>query len=75
MRPSVRNVALAIIIALPMAACARCAPGQVATGVSRLTMRSMGALVEMLNDERVSCGFESPEVKAAATFSGPPGSI
>ncbi|MEL7368021.1 MAG: hypothetical protein AAFN74_03845 [Myxococcota bacterium] len=75
MRPSVRNVALATLLALSTAACERCAPGQVATGVSRLTMRSMGALVEMLNDERISCGFESPEIKAAATFSGPPGAM
>ena len=72
--PRLRNVAIALVLATQTAACVRCAPGQVSTGVSRLTMLNLATLVEYLNTEG-PCGFESPEIKSMVEFSGPVGSM
>ena len=62
------------ILAGCSAGCAQCAPGRVAQGVSRLTIRNFGAMVDLVNNDP-SCGFESPEVLANYTVSGRPGQL
>lgn len=57
-----------------MAACARCAPGKVSTGVGRLTMRNLGTLVEIINAD-TKCGFESEVAKDNLQISAPIGSM
>ena len=74
MRPSLRNVALSLMMALPTISCARCAPGQVSSGVSRLTMLNLATLIEYLNED-TNCGFESEAAKATLELSAPAGSI
>ena len=66
---------MAIMLAVPMGACARCVPNTVGTGVSRLTMRNLAALVTLLNDENVACSFESPDNKDQVAYSAELGSI
>lgn len=51
-----------VAVAMTCVACEECFPGKVAQGVSRLTMRNFGALVQLVNDDAV-CGFESQAVK------------
>lgn len=53
--------------------CEKCAPGKVGMGVSRLTMRNVGAIVEAVSHD-TQCGFESPTVLANPTLDGKPGS-
>src|SRR5262245_37502316 len=55
------------------ASCAECAPGRVGSGVSRLTMRNFGAIVDALNrDDR--CGFANTSLTAATDgAAGKPG--
>lgn len=43
--------------------CAKCAPDLVAQGAGRLTIRTFGAVVELVNNDS-ECGFASPEVLA-----------
>jgi hypothetical protein len=51
----------AFVLFLLTASCAKCAPELVAQGASRLTIRTFGAVVELVNnDER--CGFKSERV-------------
>lgn len=59
---------------LPITACARCAPNKVAHGVSRLTVRNVGAVATLaLRDGR--CGFESEAVKATPSIEGEIGKL
>ncbi len=58
----------------PLAACAQCAPGTVGHGVSRLTIRNVGAIATVaLADTR--CGFASDAVQATPTIQGQVGQI
>jgi hypothetical protein len=52
--------------------CEQCAPGLVAQGVSRLTIRNFGSIVQLVNDDD-TCGFESEAVKTAFVMNGEPG--
>jgi hypothetical protein len=53
-----------------MAACAQmCAPDAVGTGVARLTVRNVGAMVSLLAADD-SCGFAAPAVAGAPTITG-----
>lgn len=59
---------------LPLTACARCAPSKVAHGVSRLTIRNVGAVATVaLADTR--CGFASEAVQSTPTVEGEIGKI
>ncbi len=49
-----------------------CAPGQVADGVGRLTIRNVGAILQLINDD-TTCGFSSAKVKARPTVMGAAG--
>src|SRR5688500_14409057 len=49
-------------LAFCTAACAECAPGRVSSGVARLTIRNLGAIAELINQDPI-CGFESEAVK------------
>jgi hypothetical protein len=71
-----RLLLMLVCFAVGMSACAGCierlAPGDVAAGVSRLTIRNAGYLSKLvLND--ASCGFASPAVQRAALVQGQPG--
>ncbi len=60
-------------LALTCSACLeKCAPGQVGNGVARLTMRNVGAVVELINAD-TACGFEAPDVKPNFTVDAEPG--
>ncbi|HEY8211639.1 MAG TPA: hypothetical protein VIG99_29355, partial [Myxococcaceae bacterium] len=56
-----------------MTGCAQCAPDRVADGVSKLTIRNLGAMVSLLN-ANTTCGFASPSVLANPTATGTVGS-
>jgi len=60
------------------AACAQmCAPGDVGTGIARLTVRNLGAAISAVSSD-ATCGFESSDVLTNPTINGPiggPGSI
>jgi hypothetical protein len=49
--------------------CAECAPGLVAEGVGRLTVRNAGAILQLVNEDDV-CGFLSADVLAQAKIEG-----
>lgn len=58
----------------PLAACAQCAPSAVGHGVSRLTIRNVGAIATVvLADTR--CGFASDAVQSTPTVQGQVGQI
>ncbi|MBN2361123.1 MAG: hypothetical protein JXR83_16830 [Deltaproteobacteria bacterium] len=57
------------------AGCAQlCAPDRVAMGVAQLTVRDVGAVLTILNNDQ-SCGFASPAVLDHPTFTGEQGSL
>jgi hypothetical protein len=49
--------------------CAQCAPDRVAVGVGQLTVRNVGAMATILNNDD-ECGFASAGVLAGAEASG-----
>lgn len=62
-----------VALCLSASACLeKCAPGQVGNGVARLTMRNVGAVVELVNADEV-CGFEAAAVKDAFEVDAEPG--
>ncbi|MCB9649524.1 MAG: hypothetical protein H6730_23425 [Deltaproteobacteria bacterium] len=75
MRSRVRTTLLVTALALSTSACLeQCAPGRVGAGVARLTVRNVGTLVQVINDD-AACGFESPDVKYGFTVDGEPGQV
>jgi len=65
---------LTCLAMLPLTACARCAPSKVGHGVSRLTIRNVGAVATVaLADTR--CGFASEAVQATPTIEGRVGQL
>lgn len=50
----------------------KCAPALVGNGVARLTVRNVGAVVQLINDDDV-CGFEAEGVKQQFALDGQPG--
>lgn len=66
------RLVITIFSALLCATCERCAPRLVAQGVSRLTIRNVGAIVEVINDD-AECGFESELAQASAIVEGEAG--
>lgn len=75
MPPRNRTYILVTLLALGSSACLeRCAPGRVGPGVARLTVRNVGAVVQLVNDD-TRCGFESPDVKYAFTTEGEVGGL
>src|SRR5262245_10996476 len=55
-------------------ACEQCAPELVGAGVSRLTVRNLGAVANIINEDQ-ACGFASPEVLESFTTNGTTGSM
>lgn len=53
-----------VLLTLSLVACEKCAPGRVGQGLSRLTIRNVGAIANAINDD-TRCGFESDAVKDA----------
>lgn len=51
-----------VVLAFCTAACEKCAPGTVGQGLSRLTVRNVGAITTAINDD-TNCGFESESAK------------
>src|SRR5215472_10456213 len=63
-----------LVAALSTTACEKCAPGQVANGVARLSVRNFGAIVEIIaNDDH--CGFQSPAVVGTASVASAAGGM
>ena len=56
---SLRSYLLVFVLALPTFACARCAPGRVGQGLSRLSIGNAGAILDMVNRDTF-CG-SNPE--------------
>lgn len=61
-----------ILSSLLCVACEKCAPGRVGQGLSRLTIRNMGAIANAINEDP-DCGFDSPSVMENWEASGEPG--
>ncbi len=61
---------MVVAAALLCTTCEKCAPHLVAQGVARLTVRNVGAIVEVVNDDPV-CGFENGGAKIV--IEGEPG--
>ncbi len=51
-----------LLLTLSLVACEKCAPGRVGQGLSRLTIRNVGAIATAVNDD-TACGFESEAAK------------
>src|SRR5689334_19668503 len=70
-----RATALApALLFLGLSGCLSWYSDEIATGLSRLTMRNLGAIASMVGkDER--CGFESQAVKESAVVEGPIGGV
>ena len=65
--------AIVAVMALGCSACLeKCAPNRVAQGVSQLTIRNFGSIVEAVNED-TECGFESDDVKASFIQNGESG--
>jgi hypothetical protein len=65
--------ALPLLLALAaLTGCPECAPERVGEGIARLTVRNVGAMVTLVNDDR-RCGFASQDVLSNARFEGEPG--
>ncbi|MFH1811896.1 MAG: hypothetical protein ABIJ09_24370 [Pseudomonadota bacterium] len=73
MHRTLRRASLGALV-LSMSACAQmCAPDAVGTGVARLTVRNVGAMVSLLSSNS-TCGFAADAVLANPTISGAVGS-
>jgi hypothetical protein len=63
-----------LLTSLSIAGCERCAPGQVGDGVARLSVRNVGAIADLVNDDD-ACGFASPAVRSQFTTEGATGAM
>lgn len=68
-----RLFATSAVLVLTATGCARCAPGKVSQGVSRLTIRNFGAIGSLVADD-TTCGFAAEAVLANPVVRGTPGS-
>ncbi|MBI5494338.1 MAG: hypothetical protein HY904_04875 [Deltaproteobacteria bacterium] len=66
--PAVVRAAVAVVLAAPLG-CGLFAGDQVAMGAARLTVRNVGAIATLVNDD-TACGFKSPAVLAAVEYDG-----
>ncbi len=73
-RRSVARFAAATALVAAAAGCPQCAGQQVGEGVARLTIRNVGAMATLVNDD-TTCGFASDAVQQAATIQGSPGAL
>lgn len=62
-----------LLALVSLAGCPSCAPGTVAEGVARLTVRNVGAMVSLVNAND-TCGFASTAVQSAPVIDGEVGS-
>jgi hypothetical protein len=66
---------LLLLLTLASSSCLeQCAPGRVGKGVGRLTVRNLGAILQLVNSDTV-CGFGSEAVKQRFTMEGEPGTL
>lgn len=64
-------VALSAVV---MTSCAEMFPGQVSSGIARLTIRNVGAMVQLVSED-TSCGFLTPSVDQNPVLEGAIGEI
>ncbi len=68
-----RSTLTFLVLSLSLSACIeRCAPERVGPGVARLTVRNVGAIVQLINDDPI-CGFESDSVQSNPLIEGESG--
>ncbi len=66
------RTALLVVLIASAAACVKWFPGKVGTGVARLSVRNIGAVVSLISND-TTCGFASEAVLAAPIVEGPVG--
>lgn len=71
--PQALGVTIALLALLTTAGCAKMFPGQVGTGVARLTVRNAGAIALAVKAD-TECGFSSDLVNSSPKVEGEPGS-
>ncbi|MEW5847987.1 MAG: hypothetical protein AB2A00_04205 [Myxococcota bacterium] len=72
MNRPLRNLGAQLMVLGVTAACSETVEPQVAQGVARLTIRNIGAITQLINDDGI-CGFRSPDAVGSLVVEGAPG--